>query len=314
MSDDKYDKILFDGGDLSIFNFYMEYDNTEEHRQIQMDKQGADSNRAFHNLLKKIDLEIKNKLFFTIIVYLFEGINLEGHKSFNETTKKILYMFREYIIEFMECTRNYYPYGYDDKQKFGNVSIHISRKHNMTVSMLFTIKHFQYSDLLKSSNSYSKPENTYISDIYEQHPEYFMSENDKNITEILETIKKEKEQITISNETINQENKKIVEQKDELNKLILVNERINKNKQNELDKLILENQQKIDHYKSLEQELIKVNKEKELIKEEKRKIAICKEKMAQIKRNLDEKKFKFELEKDRINDVNVNEFINSILN
>ena len=96
--------------------------------------------------------------------------------------------------------------------------------------------------------------------IYKQHPEYFMSENDKNITEILETIKKEKEQITISNETINQENKKIVEQKDELNILILENERINKDKQNELDKLILENQQKIDHYKILNKNLLKKNK------------------------------------------------------
>jgi hypothetical protein len=36
--------------------------------------------------------------------------------------------------------------------------------------------------------------------------------------------------------------------------------------------------------------------------------------MTQIKRNLDEEKFKLELEKDRINDVNVDEFINSILN
>ena len=36
--------------------------------------------------------------------------------------------------------------------------------------------------------------------------------------------------------------------------------------------------------------------------------------MAQIKRNLDEEKFKFELEKDRINDIDVDEFINSILN
>ena len=31
--------------------------------------------------------------------------------------------------------------------------------------------------------------------------------------------------------------------------------------------------------------------------------------MAQIKRNLDEEKFKLELEKDMINDVNVDEFI-----
>ncbi len=86
-----------------------------------------------------------------------------------------------------------------------------------------------------------------------------------------------------------------------------------KEKQTELDKLILENQHKIDYYKNLEQQIIDVNKEKDIIKEEKRKIAIVKEKMAQQKRDFDEEKFKFELEKDRINDIDVDKFINSVL-
>ena len=80
-------------------------------------------------------------------------------------------------------------------------------------------------------------------------------------------------------------------------------------KKDELDKLILENQQKINHYASLEQQIMDVQKEKELIKEENIKIAIVKEKLAQQKRDLDDDKFKFELEKDRINDFDIDKFI-----
>jgi len=85
----------------------------------------------------------------------------------------------------------------------------------------------------------------------------------------------------------------------ELDKLILENQKSTKHKLVELDKLILENQQKIDYYKSLKQQIIDVNKEKELIKEEKRKIA--------------KQKRKFELEQYRINDIDVDKFINSML-
>ena len=35
--------------------------------------------------------------------------------------------------------------------------------------------------------------------------------------------------------------------------------------------------------------------------------------MAQQKKEFDEEKFKFELEKDRINDIDVDKFINSVL-
>ena len=102
----------------------------------------------------------------------------------------------------------------------------------------------------------------------------------------------------------------------ERNKFLLEKDQtgiIMKEKQIELDKIILENQQKINYYKSLEQQIIDVNKEKELVKEEKRKIAIVKQKMAQQKKDFDEEKFKFELEKDRINDIDVDKFINSVI-
>jgi hypothetical protein len=281
MSDDKYDKILFDvNGDDFILKYY------------QNCKIRHPRNVNEYNKLEIISSEIKNKQFFEIgsDPYVYDGYNGQ-----TKSRKSIKYMFKEYIIDIHEHGTGHNEFQYSE------IFINII-KHDLPTHILFTIKHFQFHNILG------------FDDIYKYHPEYFMLENDKNITEILETIKKEKENIAISNETINQENKKIVEQKDELNRLILENKRINKDKQNELDKLILENQQKIDHYRNLEQEIIKVNKEKEIIKEEKRKIAICKEKMAQIKRNLDEEKFKLELEKDRINDVNVDEFINSILN
>jgi len=148
-----------------------------------------------------------------------------------------------------------------------------------------------------------------IFDIIKDFKENYKKKYDKELTEEqLEEQKEKLNKLILKNEKINKY------KQNSLDRLILENERINKDKQNELDKLILENQQKINHYKNLEQEIIKVNKEKEIIKEEKRKIAICKEKMAQIKRNLDEEKFKLELEKDKINDINVDEFINSILN
>lgn len=281
MSDDKYDKILFDHTDLVILDYYEECKRICTQPYI----------RGFNNYqsLKIIESDIKNKLFFNIV--LPNSVNNDGGPQFKYT----MYIFKNYFVNFQ-----IFPFckGHSLINIVGNISI---TKHNFPIHILFAIKYLNFYPPENKNNTNNIP----ITRIYEQHPEYFMSENDKNITEILETIKKDKEQITISNETINQENKKIVEQKDELNRLIL---------ENELDQLILENQQKIDHYKNLEQQIIEVNKEKEIIKEEKRKIAIVKEKMAQIKRNLDEEKFKLELEKDRINDVNVDEFINSILN
>ena len=290
MFDDKYDKILFDHTDLVILDYYEEC----KLRCTQSYIRGYDN----YQQLKIIESDITNKLFFNIVIPN-NNVN-NGSPQY----KSIMYIFKNYFVNFP-----IFPFckGQSLIDKVGTI---IMTKHDFRMDILFTIKYLNFY-LPDNKNN---PNNIPITRIYKNHPEYFMSENDKNITEILETINKDKEQITISKETINQENKKIVEKKEELDKLIIENDKITKNKQNELDKLILENQQKIDYYKNLEQQIIEVNKEKEIIKEEKRKIAIVKEKMAQIKRNLDEEKFKLELEKDRINDINVDDFINSNLN
>ncbi len=102
--------------------------------------------------------------------------------------------------------------------------------------------------------------------------------------------------------------------KDQLTQeLITDNEELIKQKE-ELDKLILYNQQQIEHYKSLEDKIISIEKDKEIILEEKRKIAICKEIMAKNKLEFDNEKLQFEIHKDRINDFDIDKFINSKLN
>ena len=82
----------------------------------------------------------------------------------------------------------------------------------------------------------------------------------------------------------------------------------------ELTKLILENQQKITHYKSLESQILSIDKDKQIILEEKQKLTIVKAKMAKNKREFDDEKLKFEIEKDRINDIDIDKFLNSELN
>ena len=73
------------------------------------------------------------------------------------------------------------------------------------------------------------------------------------------------------------------------------------------NELTQENRKKLDEL--IIEHKLNNHKEKELIKEEKIKIAIVKEKLAQQKRDLDDDKFKFELEKDRINDFDIDKFI-----
>ena len=164
--------------------------------------------------------------------------------------------------------------------------------HNLPNNILFSIKKIMEYHPVKDSFNFIT--------FYDKNTNYFKSNSD---------IHYEKRELQYKKEMIEQEQEKKMIKKEmfeQEQKGILIKE-----KQTELDKLILENQTKIDYYKDFEQQIIDVNKEKELIKEEKRKIAIVKEKMAQQKRAFDEEKFKFELEKDRINDID--KFINLVL-
>ena len=267
MSDDEYDKILFDGDPISPYNqdllkyyenYKLYYTNLEEYNKLEI-----------------ISSEIKNKLYFKLGIYVHDQYNVR--KAF---------IFKKYIVDIFQ---NPGP----NENNFGTVKINVI-KHNIPTHILCAIKYFQYDEIYYDIAEFF--------DIYNTHPEYFMSNIDKNISELLETIQKDKVMIIKEKELIKF-------RQNELDKLILENKILIELKQNELDKLILENQQKINHYASLEQEIINVQKEKELIKEEKRKIAIVKEKLAQQKRELDDNKFKFELEKDRINDFDIDKFI-----
>jgi hypothetical protein len=121
--------------------------------------------------------------------------------------------------------------------------------------------------------------------------------------QIEKDITNEKELIIKQKETIMIDEQLITLQKEELSK-----------QKEELDKLILYNQQQIEHYKSLEEKIISIEKDKEIILEEKRKIAICKEIMAKNKLEFDNEKLQFEIHKDRINDFDIDKFINSELN
>jgi hypothetical protein len=263
MSDDEYDKILFDGNPISGHNqnLLKYYENYKL----------FNSNLEEYNKLEIISSEIQNKLYFELGIYQFDAGCSNSTKTF---------IFKEYIVIMDQNGA-----GSFDNQ-FGNVRINVI-KHNIPTHILCAIKYFQYDKIYHSiAQSF---------DIYNTHPEYFMSNIEKNISEKLETIQNDKELIKVKN--------------DELDKLISDNKKIIKEKQNELDKLILENQQKIDYYASLEQQIIDIQKEKEFIKEDKRKISIAKDKLSQQKRELDDNKFKFELEKDRINDFDIDKFI-----
>ena len=114
-----------------------------------------------------------------------------------------------------------------------------------------------------------------------------------------ELITKQKEELTTEKQLITKQIECITIQKEELSK-----------QKEELDKLILYNQQQIQHYKSLEEKIISIEKDKEIILLEKQKIAICKEKMAKSKREFDDEKLKFEIEKDRINNFDIDKFLN----
>jgi hypothetical protein len=194
------------------------------------------------------------------------------------------YVFKKFLISKV-------PSSYCGQHDRYNIGIH---KHNLPNNILFSLKTINFNDINNNGLNINK-----LITFYDKNTNYFKSNSDIHYEKLELKYKQEKEMIEQG------KNKLLLEKED---KSILIKE-----KQTELDKLILENQQKIDYYKSLEQQIIDVNKEKDIIKEEKRKIAIVKEKMAQQKRDFDEEKFKFELEKDRINDIDVDKFINSVL-
>jgi hypothetical protein len=245
---ESYDNILFDGGDLFILKYY---ENCKKYHSNNFNE---------YNKLEILDTEIKNKQFFTIISTI---------PIYNNSTQisrsSISYMFNSYIVDiFIE--KSSYCSG---ELQFGQIQINII-KHNIPKQLLFAIKYFQYDNHNK----------TFINkiDIYNTHPEYFMSNIEKNISHSLQGIQKEKEEIMIDNQNINNEKKLIESKNKELDKLMVENKTLIKEKQTELDKLILENHQKIDYYKSLEQQIIDVNKEKDIIKEEKERLQLLKKK------------------------------------
>ena len=104
-----------------------------------------------------------------------------------------------------------------------------------------------------------------------------------------------------------------IKQQDEFEQLIIEQKQLIIEQKEELNKLILENHEKINYYKSLESQIISISKDKNFIIEEKRKLAIVKEIMAKNKREFDNEKLKFLIEKDSINDFDIDKFINSIV-
>jgi len=204
-----------------------------------------------------------------------------------ELNSDIIYVFKKIFIIIP---------GNNNNKKINRIDTH-----NLPNNILFSLKTIHFNNINTHGLNFDN-----LITFYDKNTNYFKSKNDIHYEKLELKYKEEKEMIERG------KNKLLLE-KDQFEKYqagIIMKE---KEKQTELDKLILENQQKINYYKSLEQQIIDVNKEKEIIKEEKRKIAIVKEKMAQQKREFDEEKFKFELEKDRINDIDVDKFINSVL-
>ena len=225
------------------------------------------------------------------IINVLHNITLRNSYDHVQTIDDTHYIFKKFLILFSPA-------------KIGRPKIINIIMHNLPNNILFFLK----TIYLNNTNNISVCglEINQLINFYDKNTNYFKSKNDIHYKKLELKYKEEKEMIERG------KNKLLLE-KDQFEKYqagIIMKE---KEKQTELDKLILENQQKIDYYKSLEQQIIDVNKEKEIIKEEKRKIAIVKEKMAQQKREFDEEKFKFELEKDRINDIDVDKFINSVL-
>jgi hypothetical protein len=317
MSDEnEYDKILFD--------------NTDGDEIIKKYKESKPQ-------LKSEEIKGPTDRYFYISVNRDIKTITDSRKTVNDKH----FIFKNIIIIFMDTGGNNQPGPWTDPNNY--VSIYTSSgsyknfntkiiSHNLPSNILFCIKnlignfpqiHHQHRLFYGSSPSiytineinkidipYNRKRmipNNYINFIdtnqnmtvgydlliklYQDTPKYFRSE-DENIKHEL----KQKEDL------LEQEKNKLAKEKEQNGILI-------KEKQNELDKLILENQQKINHYTSLEQQIIDIQKEKEFIKEEKRKISIAKDKLSQQKRELDDDKFKFELEKDRINDFDIDKFI-----
>ena len=241
-----------------------------------------------YNKLKIIDVDITNKKYFLIGSTLPTSFgNADAvHNCY------VSYMFKNYIVDI-------HRYGYQGSYvhgdyRFGNIKINII-KHNIPNNILFAIKHFQYQQNFTS-----------IIDIYNTHPEYLTTHIEKIISNEFQKISTDKELI--------------IKQKEELYKLLIEHEQkllIDKQliieQKEELDKLLLENHEKINYYKSLESQIISISNDKNIILEEKRKLAIVKEKMAKNKREFDNEKLKFLIEKDSINDFDIDKFINSIV-
>ena len=145
MTNVEYDKLLFDGDDLFILKYY------------ENCKKWDPNNFNEYNKLKIIDAEIKNKIFFSVgstpIISQCNGQIL---------SRSISYMFKEYIVDIhQDC------YGHNEFN-FGSVTIKLI-KHTIPYHILFAIKYFPYN------KQYSN-----IINMYNTHPEYFMSEIEKN--------------------------------------------------------------------------------------------------------------------------------------
>ena len=265
-----------------------------------------------YNKLKIIDVDITNKKYFLI------GSTIPTSQcNFQFQTSSVSYMFKNYIVDIhRDSYQGSYVHG---DYRFGDIKINII-KHNIPNNILFAIKHFQYQQNFTS-----------IIDIYNTHPEYLTTHIEKNISNEFQKIsiekqliieqKKELDKLLIEHEQLMLNEKQlIIEQKEELDKLLIEHEQLMLNEKQliieqkkELDKLILENHEKINYYKSLESQIISISNDKNFITEEKRKLAIVKEKMAKNKREFDNEKLKFLIEKDSINDFDIDKFINSVM-
>lgn len=95
MSDDKYDKILFDHTDLFILDYYKD-----------CEKPGYRPDPCFYNhyqQLKIIESDIKNKLFFSINfpyreVDVYGKVYISSHQGISFSQRTIIYVFKNYIV------------------------------------------------------------------------------------------------------------------------------------------------------------------------------------------------------------------------
>jgi hypothetical protein len=280
----EYDDILFNNDDKNrrLINFC---NNTQWHNP-------SEAKKDRDKLIKLLGEDIYNNKYFS-------AGTMKGYHKNNMCPIFMSYIFKNYIVDLHSLYENDY-YNYEC------IKI-IINKHNIPNNILFAIKHFQYHNCFPNDFSFIEKNYNIFDvinrfDIYNKHPEYFTTQIDKNISNELQIIKSEKNKILTDKELLIKHEQKIISE----NQIII-------KQKEELDKLILENHQKINYYKNLEDQIISINKDKAIIQEEKRKLAIVKEKMAKNKKEFDDEKLKFLIEKDRINEIDIDKFINSVL-